>query len=161
MVACVAGGMASAKARNKVGGGASPSPHSPRGFAARLIVGSAAKTLFRVRLQSRQLCRLIRWEKVSLVAVMLVVLSSRSKHNSRSPLTVPVGCVACKGGLCLNPSSRVARLAGAPFPHVSPATSLIRVRRQKLRRSCNLVPRVSLLCLPWSGGREERPWERG
>ena len=32
---------------------------------------------------------------------------------------------------------------------------------------CNLVPRVSLLCLPWSflpttkGGREERPWERG
>ena len=30
----------------------------------------------------------------------------------------------------------------------------------------NLVPRVSLLCLPWSfpttkGGREERPWERG
>ena len=36
----------------------SPSPHSSRGFAARLIVGSAAKTLFRVRLQSRQLRRL-------------------------------------------------------------------------------------------------------
>ena len=25
----------------------------------------------------------------------------------------------------------------------------------------NLVPRVSLLCLPTKGGREERPWERG
>ena len=41
----------------------SPSPHSPRGFAARLIVGSAAKTLFRVRLQSRQLRRLMSKEK--------------------------------------------------------------------------------------------------
>ena len=38
----------------------SPSPHSSRGFAARLIVGSAAKTLFRVRLQSRQLRRLLK-----------------------------------------------------------------------------------------------------
>ena len=37
----------------------SPSPHSSRGFAARLIVGSTAKTLFRVRLQSRQLRRLV------------------------------------------------------------------------------------------------------
>ena len=50
---------------------------------------------------------------------MFLVLSSRSKDNSRSPLTVPVRRVACKGGLCFNPSSRVARLAGAPSLHVN------------------------------------------
>ena len=47
-------------------------------------------------------------------AVMFVVLSGCSRDNSRSALTVPVRWVACKGGLCFNPSRRVARLAGAP-----------------------------------------------
>ena len=50
---------------------------------------------------------------------MFVVLSGRSKDNSRSPLTVPVRCVACKGGLCFNPSSRIAQLAGALSLHVN------------------------------------------
>ena len=50
---------------------------------------------------------------------MFVVLSDRSRDTSRSPLTVPVRWVACKGGLCFNPSSRVARLAGAPSLHVN------------------------------------------
>ena len=52
-------------------------------------------------------------------AILFVVLSDRSKDSPRSPLTVPVRWVACKGGLCLNPPSRVARLAGAPSLHVN------------------------------------------
>ena len=32
----------------------------------------------------------IRWKKVSLSAVMFVVLSGRTRDNSHSPLTVPV-----------------------------------------------------------------------
>ena len=39
-----------------------------------------------------------------------VVLRGRSKDNSRSPLTA---------GLCFNPSSRVARLAGVPSHHIN------------------------------------------
>ena len=50
---------------------------------------------------------------------MFAVLSGRSNQNSRSPLTVPVRLAACKGGLCFNHSSRVARLAGAPSLHVN------------------------------------------
>ena len=50
---------------------------------------------------------------------MFVVLSGRSRDNSCSPLTVPVRWVACKGGLCFNPSRRLARLAGAPSFHVN------------------------------------------
>ena len=50
---------------------------------------------------------------------MFVVLGGRSKHNSRSPLTLPVRLAACKGGLCFNPSSRVALLAGVPSLHVN------------------------------------------
>ena len=50
---------------------------------------------------------------------MFVVLSGRSRDNSRSPLTVPVRWVACKGGLCFNPFRCVARLAGAPSFHVN------------------------------------------
>ena len=46
-----------------------------------------------------------------LSAVLFVVPSHRSKDIPRSPLTVPARCVACKAGLCVNPSSRVARLA--------------------------------------------------
>ena len=50
---------------------------------------------------------------------MFVVLSGRSRDNSSSPLTVPVRWVACKGGLCFNPSSRLARLVGAPSLHLN------------------------------------------
>ena len=42
----------------------------------------------------------IRWKKFLWSAIMFVVLSGRSTDSSRSPLTVPVRCVACKGGLC-------------------------------------------------------------
>ena len=52
-------------------------------------------------------------------AVKFVVFSGRSRNNSRNPLTVPARWVACKGGLCFNPSSRVAQLAGAPSLHVN------------------------------------------
>ena len=52
-------------------------------------------------------------------AVIFVVLSGHSKDNSRSPLTVLVRRVACKGGLCFTPSSRVAWLARAPSLHVN------------------------------------------
>ena len=63
----------------------------------------------------------IRWKKRFLgrPLCLFVVLSSHSKDSPRSPLTVPVRWVACKGGLCSNPSSRVARLAGAPSLHVT------------------------------------------
>ena len=61
----------------------------------------------------------IRWKKGSLVGRLFVVLSGRSKDNSRSPLTVPVRWVACKGELCFNHSSWVAWLAGAPSFHVN------------------------------------------
>ena len=59
------------------------------------------------------------WKKFPLSAVMFIVLSGRSRDNSRSPLTVPVRWVACKGRLCFNPSRRVAQLAGAPSFHVN------------------------------------------
>ena len=61
----------------------------------------------------------IRWKKVSLVGRYVCFPGGRSKDNLRSPLTVPVRCVACKGGLCFNPTSRVARLAGASLLHVN------------------------------------------
>jgi len=51
--------------------------------------------------------------------ILFVVLSGRSKDSPRSPLTVPVRLVACKGELCVNPSNRVALLAGAPTLHVN------------------------------------------
>ena len=51
-----------------------------------------------------------------LSAILFVVLSDRSKD---SPLTTPLRRVACKGGLCFIPSSRVTRLAGAPSLHVN------------------------------------------
>ena len=44
----------------------------------------------------------------------LLCYAAAQKITHCSPLTVPVRWVACKGGLCFNPSSRVARLAGAP-----------------------------------------------
>ena len=57
-------------------------------------------------------------KKFLLSAILFVVLSGLSKDSLRSPLTVPVRWVACKGGLCFNPSSLVARLARAPSLHV-------------------------------------------
>ena len=66
-------------------------------------------------------CRKLKYDgkKLAWSAVMFVVLSGRSRDNSRSPLTVLVRWVAYKGGLCFNASRRVARLAGAPSFHVN------------------------------------------
>ena len=66
-------------------------------------------------------CRKLKYDgkKFPWSAVVLVVLSGHSRDNSSNPLTVPVRWVACKGGLCFNPSGRVARLAGAPSFHVN------------------------------------------
>ena len=61
----------------------------------------------------------IRREKFPWSAVLFVVLSGRSEDSPCSPLTVMVRWVACKGGLCVKPSSRVARLAGAPSLRVN------------------------------------------
>ena len=47
-------------------------------------------------------------KKVFWLAIFFVVLSGHSKDNSCSPLTVPVRWVACKGQLCVNPSSPVS-----------------------------------------------------
>ena len=61
----------------------------------------------------------ITWKKFPWSAVMFVVLRGHSKDSPRSPLTGSVRWVACKGGLCFNPSSRVARLAWPPSLHVN------------------------------------------
>ena len=55
---------------------------------------------------------------------MFVVLSGHSRDNSRSPLTVLVRWIACKGRLSFNPSNRVALLAGAPSLHVNRSLEL-------------------------------------
>ena len=51
-----------------------------------------------------------------LTAISFVVLNGLSKD---SPRTIPLRCVAGKGGLCFNPPGRVARLAGRPCLHVN------------------------------------------
>ena len=58
-------------------------------------------------------------EKSLWLVILFVVLSGRSKDSPHSPLTVPVRWVACKGELCVNPSGRIAQLAGAPYLHVN------------------------------------------
>ena len=69
---------------------------------------------------------------------MFAVLSGRWRDNLRSPLTVPVRWVACKGGLCFNPSGWVARLT-----HVNRPLSA-----QMLEKKINFLISFSKNCIP-------------